>query len=58
MGSIEPAVRTKSIQCEAIYEIIHTLNCGFVNQVSYDHRSFERNSSNCVEKPEKVGTST
>ena len=28
------------------------------NQVSYDHRSYERNLSNCVEKPEKVRTST
>ena len=24
----------------------------------YDHRSYERNLSNCVEKPEKVRTST
>ena len=29
-----------------------------INQVSYDHRSYEHNLSNCVEKPEKVGTST
>ena len=28
------------------------------NQVSHDHRSYERNLSNCVEKPEKVRTST
>ena len=28
------------------------------NQVSYDHRSYERNLSNCVQKPEKVRTST
>ena len=27
------------------------------NQVSYDHRSYERNLSNCVWKPEKVRTS-
>ena len=27
-------------------------------QVSNDHRSYERNLSNCVEKPEKVRTST
>ena len=27
-------------------------------QVSHDHRSYERNLSNCVEKPEKVRTST
>ena len=29
-----------------------------LNQVSYDHRSDERNLSNCVKKPEKVRTST
>ena len=28
------------------------------HQVSYDHRSYERNKSNCVQKPEKVRTST
>ena len=27
-------------------------------QLSYDHRSYERNLSNCVWKPEKVTTST
>ena len=27
-------------------------------QVSHDHRSFERNLSNCKQKPEKVRTST
>ena len=27
-------------------------------QVSHDHRSYERNLSNCVQKPEKVRTST
>ena len=27
-------------------------------QVSHDHRSFERNLSNCEQKPEKVRTST
>ena len=27
-------------------------------QVTYAHRSYERNLSNCVEKPEKVSTST
>ena len=26
--------------------------------MSYDHRSYERNLSNCVYKPEKVRTST
>ena len=33
----------------------------YVNNISYvshDHRSYERNLSNCVEKPEKVRTST
>ena len=29
-----------------------------INKVSHDHRSYERNLSNCVEKPEKVRTST
>ena len=29
-----------------------------LNQVSHDHRSFERNLSNCEQKPEKVRTST
>ena len=43
---------------EVIYKIFHILNCGFWNQVSYDHRSYERNLSNCVQKPEKVSTST
>ena len=28
------------------------------HQVSYEHRSYKRNLSNCVEKPEKVRTST
>ena len=28
------------------------------NQASHDHRSFERNLSNCEQKPEKVRTST
>ena len=27
------------------------------SQVSYDHRSYERNLSNCIQKPEKVSTS-
>ena len=29
-----------------------------LSQVSHDHRSFERNLSNCEQKPEKVRTST
>ena len=36
---------------EMIHEMNHTLNC-------YDPRSYERNFSNCVEKPEKLSTST
>ena len=28
------------------------------NQVSHDHRSYERNLSNCEQKPEKVRTPT
>ena len=38
--------------------MFHILNCGFSNQVSYDHRSYERNLSNRVEKREKVRYST
>ena len=30
----------------------------FSHQVSYDHRNYERNLSSCVQKPEKVRTST
>ena len=30
-------------KCEVIYEMFHILNCGFWNQVSCDHRSYERN---------------
>ena len=33
--------------CEVIYEMFHILNCEFWGQVSYDHRSCERNLSNC-----------
>ena len=39
MGSNEPVGN----ECEVIYEIFHILNCGYCNQVSYDHRSYERN---------------
>ena len=36
-------------RCEVIYKMFHILKCGFFwNQVSYDHRSYERNLSNCV----------
>ena len=34
------------------------IELGIWNQVSYDHRSYEHNLSNCVQKPEKVRTST
>ena len=27
------------------------------SQVSYDHRSYERNLNNCIQKPKKVRTS-
>ena len=40
------------------YEMFHILNCEFENQVSYDLRSYECNSSDCILKPEKVSTST
>ena len=30
----------------------------YTNKVSHDHRSYERSFSNCVEKPERVRTST
>ena len=40
--------------CEVIYEMFHILHCGFEIKVSHDHRSFERNLSNCEQKPEKV----
>ena len=33
--------------CQMIYEKFHILNCRFWNQVSYDHRSYERSLSNC-----------
>ena len=33
--------------CEVIYEMFHILNCGFEIKVSYDHRSYEHNLSNC-----------
>ena len=34
------------------------MNCGYEIKWSYDLRSYERNFSNCVEKPEKFRTST
>ena len=30
--------------CEVIYEMFHILNCGFCNQVSDDHHSYERDT--------------
>ena len=36
-----------------IYEMNHILNCEHEIKRSYDPRSYERNFSNCIEKPEK-----
>ena len=52
MGSNEPVTN----ECEVIYEIFHILNCGFLNQVSYDHRSYERNLSNSIQETAKTNT--
>ena len=43
-----------------IYKMNHTsiLNCGYEIKCSHDPCSYERNFSNCVEKPEKFRTST
>ena len=48
-----------------ICQYYHTIFLGLfwnanrnISQVSYDHRSYESNLSNCVQKPEKVRTST
>ena len=35
-------------ECDVINKVFYILNCGFWNQVCYDHRSYERNLSNCV----------
>ena len=35
--------------CEVINEMFHIVNCGFWNQVSYDHRSYEHNKQLRVE---------
>ena len=37
-----------------IDEINHILNCGYEIKLRYDPGSYERNFSNCVEKPEKL----
>ena len=34
------------------------MNCGYEIKGSYDPLSYERNFCNCVEKPEKLRTST
>ena len=45
--------------CCGLYESVEELCLqSRSNQVSYDHRSYERNLSNCVKKTEKVRTST
>ena len=44
VGSNKPV----SSECKVIFKKCHILNCEFSNQVSYDHRSYERNISNCV----------
>ena len=45
---ISPHSTKHNYHCKVIYEMFHILNCGFWNQVSHDHRSFECNLSNCV----------
>ena len=56
MGSNFP-VRSESMN-KMIYEVNHILNCGYEIKQSYDPRSYGRNFSNCVEKPETFRTST
>ena len=46
------------INDEEIYEMNHILNCRYEIKWSYDPCSYERNFSNCIEKPEKIRTST
>ena len=41
-----------------VWDLKAFTHCMKRNQVSHDHRSFERNLSNCEQKPEKVRTST
>ena len=50
VGNFSLAVSIKTVRNEykVLYEIFHILNCGFWSQVSYNHRSYECNSSNCV----------
>ena len=43
---------------EIIYDMNHILNGGYEIMWSYDPRSYERNFSNCLEKPENFRTST
>ena len=50
MGSNFP-VRNESMN-ETISEMNHIMNCGYVINLFYDPRSYKRNVSNCVEKPE------
>ena len=49
----------RSMACNTFSNLVkHTFPMRRKFQVSHDHRSYERNLSNCVEKPEKVRTST
>ena len=56
MGSNVPVMNESTN--EMISEINHILNCGYEIKCSYDPRSYERNFSNCVERPEKLRNST
>ena len=47
MGSFDGAETCELVGVYLLYTTLET-------QVSHDHRSYERNLSNCVEKPEKV----
>ena len=41
-----------------IYEMNHTLNCGYEIKFSFNPSRYERPFSNCVVKPDKYRTST
>ena len=49
--------KNDSINDEMVYEM-NQMNCGYEIKWSYDLRIYERNFYNCVEKPEKLRTST
>ena len=42
LGEVLPLPHTQDdiVRTEVIYKMFHMLNCGFWNQVSYDHRSY------------------